>query len=509
MKRFYIFFYAILAFALAGCDMNKQPYSTISPENALTTMEDAAKLRNFIYADFRGKMSGEWVYSADVQCDFFNAGVDFGNNGGDLYRWDFSANLGNALTVWQGSYNSIQNDNYRLKALNDYIAVRRQGETSEGRLTEADSTTICLYKGESFFSRAYFYYQLATFFCEDYDASTAGSAYGVPVVLEYNPTSDDSQYPGRTTLAQTFEQINSDLDSAEYFINVEGAVGSNYITKDVVSAMRARVYLYMDMYEDAIRYAEPLIEKYPLVDSDSTYRKMWLNDTGEETIMQIFGSISELPSSSSYGYVSYNDAQAKYTPMYVPTQTVIDLYEPNDIRLKEGFLNVTVNLSTGNFSGIYLLNKFPGNPTFYQGTQNNYVNSPKPFRIAEQYLILAEAYALSGNDGAGSEILNRLQANRNPNHAEVSYTGQQLIQEIRDERVRELIGEGFRLSDLRRYNNGMVRGEAQNTEAIYMPGDSRTDAMEKAAGDNRFVWPIPTEELTTNPQLRQQQNEGY
>ena len=153
MKRFYIFFYAILAFALAGCDMNKQPYSTISPENALTTMEDAAKLRNFIYADFRGKMSGEWVYSADVQCDFFNAGVDFGNNGGDLYRWDFSANLGNALTVWQGSYNSIQNDNYRLKALNDYIAVRRQGETSEGRLTEADSTTICLYKGESFFSR--------------------------------------------------------------------------------------------------------------------------------------------------------------------------------------------------------------------------------------------------------------------------------------------------------------------------------------------------------------------
>ena len=55
----------------------------------------------------------------------------------------------------------------------------------------------------------------------------------------------------------------------------------------------------------------------------------------------------------------------------------------------------------------------------------------------------------------------------------------------------------------------MVRGEAQNTEAIYMPGDSRTDAMEKAAGDNRFVWPIPTEELTTNPQLRQQQNEGY
>ena len=67
MKKIFISLIAIAV--LVSCDMNKQPYSSISPDNALSSMLDASKLRNFIYANFRGLTSGGYVYSGEIQAD--------------------------------------------------------------------------------------------------------------------------------------------------------------------------------------------------------------------------------------------------------------------------------------------------------------------------------------------------------------------------------------------------------------------------------------------------------
>lgn len=509
MRKIFSILFAALILSVTACDMNKRPYSVIDPENAMSSMQDAAKLRNYIYVNLRGATSGSWVYSTEVQSDFFNAAVDFGNNGGDLHRWDFVSSLGNASTVWGGCYGVIANNNYVIEAFDNFLAKQADLKPEE-KLSEADRNTLKLYKGESYFMRAYMYFQLATYFCKDYDAATAANEYGVSIVLKYAPSSDESSYPGRESLAKTFEQINKDLDSAEALVTTAGKVGSQYITKDVVSAFRARVALYMDDYPTAIKYAEPLVngETYPLVADSEAYKKLWLNDSGEECIMQLFASQAELPSSSSYNYVNYNVGNKKYSPYYVPTQTAIDLYKSDDIRFTNNFLKVDVEQSTGTFN-VYLCNKYPGNPELYQGEQSNYCNAPKPFRIAEQYLILAEAYANTNQDAKASELINKLKANRIPSWTETTLGGDQLKQEIRDERARELFAEGFRFFDLRRYGNGMARGEAQASGLIYLPGDSRTEKLEVDAANFRFVWPIPKDELAANPQMRDQQNEGY
>lgn len=509
MRKIFSILFAALILTVTACDMNKRPYSVIDPNNAMSSMQDAAKLRNYIYVNLRGATSGSWVYSTEVQSDLFNASVDFGNNGGDLYRWDFVSSLGNASTVWGGCYGVIANNNYVIAAFDSFLA--KQSTLDPGQqISEADRNTLKLYKGESYFMRAYMYFQLATYFCKDYDASTAESDYGVPIVLKYAPSSDESSYPGRESLAKTFEQINSDLDSAEAMVTTAGKVGSQYITKDVVSAFRARVALYMDDYPTAIKYAEPLVnsETYPLVADAEAYKKLWLNDSGEECIMQLFCSQAELPSSSSYSYISYNVDNKKYTPYYIPTKNVIDLYSNDDVRLSIGFLKVDVSQSTGTYN-VYLCNKYPGNPELYQGEQSNYCNAPKPFRIAEQYLILAEAYANTNQDTKASELINKLKANRISSWTETTLGGDKLKQEIKDERVRELFAEGFRLFDLRRYGNGLSRGEAQESALVYLPGDPRTEKLEVQAGNDRFVWPIPKDELSANPQLRNQQNPGY
>lgn len=80
--------------------------------------------------------------------------------------------------------------------------------------------------------------------------------------------------------------------------------------------------------------------------------------------------------------------------------------------------------------------------------RSNYLHKPKPFRIAEVYLNLAEAYAMSGDNGSATNYLLQLRVARVPQYvANVT----DIMTEIKQERLRELIGEGFRLWDLKRW----------------------------------------------------------
>ena len=82
-----------------------------------------------------------------------------------------------------------------------------------------------------------------------------------------------------------------------------------------------------------------------------------------------------------------------------------------------------------------------------------------------------------------------------------------LMQEIQDERVRELFAEGNRLFDMKRWKIGMKRSSSDAQRDDYLPALG-TD-IEKEATDNRWVWPIPKDEMDSNPQLKGQQNPGY
>lgn len=507
MKKILISLMALAV--LASCDMNKEPYSAISPENALSSMADASKLRNFIYANFRGITSGSYIYDGEVQADLFNASIEYGNNGGDLHRWNFSNNLGSALTYWSACYSVSANDNFFIEKINDYMS------NPEATISSEDSTTLMTYKGEAFFSRAYAYFMLAQYVCNDYDPATAENEYGLPIVTEYNPTSDETKYPARESLARTFEQINADLDSAEAYISTEASAdGEVYFTKDVVAAFRARVALYMDDYQSAINYAKPLVDlsmadtRYALLKDTASFNDLWTDDSGDECIMQVYVDFNEQPSSSSYNYVSYSTALGVYKPYYIPTQRMIDLYTQDDIRFQSWFINVPVTFTNAT-ANVYLCNKYPGNPELWIG-ETNYRNAPKPFRIAEQYLILAEAYDKSGNETEASNILNALKAARIPSHnSNTPYAGSDLENELKNERIRELFAEGFRLVDLKRYHQGFEGRPAQSTDVIFLAGQSDTDELTVDGSNYRFTWPIPYEEVITNPQISSQQNAGY
>lgn len=492
---------AVMA-ATASCNLDLKPFGSIDQSNAISTVADADKVYTGLYISFRGSVAGTSVSTSEIQTDLFHATTGFGNNGGYFYRWDFQAAEGECATVWAQNYSNLKDVNFLIDGINKLI-----GQSAED-ISGDDLAKLDNYLGEAHFLRAYYHMELVNKFCEAYDPSRTDQM-GIPYITVYEATADRTKYPERGTLTATLEKINADLDIAEEKAVRPGKKGSIYITEDAVKAFRARVYLYAKEYAHAAQYALALIRenKYPLVSSETAFRSMWVNDSGEECIMQTDASYpNDMPSSYDYNYFGYNPASGLYQPYYIPEKGVLDLFRkyPDDLRLAQFFEEKEITVPQGSQTGL-LFAKFPGNPALRDPNNpaSNYAHKQKPFRIAEMYLILAESYAELNSPDAVT-YLNALRSKRIPNFSAGSYSD--IRKEIRDERIRELIGEGFRLNDLKRWNLGLERTAPQiNSNYVYEPG--RFANLNIEAGNHRFVWPIPTAELDANPQI--QQNPGY
>lgn len=490
-----------MSFGLASCNMDLPPQGVISPDEALQSYSDALALRTGLYINLRGNVAGDVVYSPELQSDFFHATTSFGNRGGDFYEWTFTSANGTALNWWAGYYSSIADVNFFLAAAN---------KVDTGNWKDSEKADLEIFKGEAYFLRAYYHSILADRFCANYVGNE--DSYGIPYITEYAPTSDQTKYPDRGILSDTYQRIMEDLTSAAQMISTPGQVASIWITSDMVKALTARVALNMGDYATAITNASAIIDssRYPLVTSAADMEGLWVNDSGKECIFMTDAdfSTSSLPPTNNYDYMGYNAAQNLYAPGYVPEQWVIDLYDQGDIRFGQFFSEETITLTGNATHQLYIFTKFPGNPELRQSDNDqNYINKAKPFRAAEMYLVLAEAYARSNDATNANEILNELRGKRMPNYAPQNYSGQSLLDEILKERARELIGEGFRISDLKRFGKGIQRGDAQVAAALYLP--DTYEVFERGSDDFRMVYPIPQEELDSNPNMNGQQNEGY
>lgn len=489
---------AALTIGVTSCDLDLRPVGTIDPSNALQSLSDAQHLRYGNYIAFRGRVSSNVTYTGDLAGNLFHASTGFGQRGLTFYNWLMTSADGDAQSIWSAMYSGIANINFFITNANS---------CDKSNWSADDIATLQVYKGEAFFLRAFYHWMLVEKYCQDYVGNE--STYGIPYVTTYDPTSDQTKYPDRGTLSETLGHIYEDLDSATAYLTTPGAVGSIYLTSDAVKALRARIALNTGDYQSAIDNAGELVNsnRYPLVSDQTAFNAIWGEDSGNEAIIQLDASYpNSLPGGYGYNYVGYDANNNLYMPDYIPEQWVIDLFEDGDIRFKAYFQFVTVTLPPGNAeSDVYIFTKFIGNPALKDPNSQGYsgVNKVKPFRISEQYLILAEAYARSGNNGEAQNVLNTLRSARGASPV----SGGDILEEIFNERVRELMGEGMYWNDIKRYHKDIQRGAAQVDASIYMPSTYTT--FHRGWGDHRYVWPIPQEEIDSNPNIANQQNPGY
>lgn len=514
MKKLNILATFLVALGVSSCDMDKTPYDALEESTYMNTINDFSSARIGLYSYYRSITTGGYILTSEIQGDDFNATAGFSNAYGNAYRWDFQPTDGNIESIWSVYYTHIARANYFIDSYNKIL-------NTENDFSEDEIAEIGAYAAEAYFTRAYDYLTLAGYFCKGYDAATAETDLGLPLQLTYAPTSDASKYPGRSSLKATYEQIMNDIEAAERLVNPELILSSSqnpiyYISADVVTALKARAALQMKDYTTAATAATSLIEKgnYPLINNATAYSDLWNYDEGSEIIWKIYLSPDELGSATGTTFWGQykEDDQSKQTMDYIPSQALVDLYDENDIRFATFFAPFTLTVSTGAQGDIYVFNKYPGNPELYASisVDSHYTNYPKPFRIAEQYLIAAEAYSNSDLSKA-SHYLNALKASRIPGYEANAYNNATtLMTALYDERHRELVGEGFRIVDLKRWGLGVNRGNApQDPNLVLYPGSDVTTALNKAADDFRMVWPIPKSETDANPQLKGQQNPGY
>ena len=169
-----------------------------------------------------------------------------------------------------------------------------------------------------------------------------------------------------------------------------------------------------------------------------------------------------------------------------PSDKLVASYDANDIRL-------TTFIGTLS-SGDNYVNKF------LASSRGGRVVDMKACRIAEMYLIRAEAYAKSATPdlALGAADLNTLREHRITGYVDETFTSaSDLITAVLDERFKELCFEGFRFYDLKR--NGLpVERWASDANAAWQT---------LPASSYLFVLPIPRSELNANPNMVQ--NDGY
>ena len=501
MKKINIIIACLGVLWVSSCDLERMPFNAIEQTQAFQTIDDAIALNNAMYTSLRNRIQGIYMYSADIQTDMLHSSIDFGNRNGGPYRWSWIDSDYTIRDVWQGYYSALANVN---NFLDNVSKIQTKTSDEAARLTNLT--------GEAHFLRAYYYHQLVKLYAKDYEPSSAATDLGVPLALKYDVTAR----PPRASVAEVYAQIVADLAAARSMISTAGQAGSIRITKDCVPALEARVFLSMHRYSEAAASANELINNplYPLANTLDKVRNMWHNDSNDESILMLFASTTELPGNYNDPYTGYRSTERNYSPDFLPEAWVIDSYDDADYRKAVYFeekplfyLGINYPVSDGaGIVGIKIVTKFPGNPAlFTTAGVTNTRHKPKVFRVAEAYLIRAEALAFqSAPDAAGAlAALNAIRVARGVS-ALSGLSGENLKKAVMDERLREMAYEGTRTDDLKRWNLGFKRGNPQNVNVV-TPGEYVT--MGKSAGDNLFVWGIPSRDLLANENMVQ--NPGW
>ena len=165
--------------------------------------------------------------------------------------------------------------------------------------------------------------------------------------------------------------------------------------------------------------------------------------------------------------------------------------------------NLEIN-DIGEFRDGYSIRKWKNKTsTGANGSNLTWVDTDFPmFRLAEAYFIYAEAVLRGGTGGSATQALtyiNNLRQRAYGNTSGNISAAQLTLDFILDERAREMVWEAKRRTDLIRYN--------QFTTATYLwpwKGNVKDGA---AVASTRNLFPIPSAEINTNPNLVQ--NPGY
>ena len=311
--------------------------------------------------------------------------------------------------------------------------------------------------GEAYFLRALVYFDL-------------GRGWGgVPLALTPTRSKANGQGLRRSTQAQTYDQVLTDLAQAETLL--PEAATRNRAVKAAARALRARLHLYRQQWAEAEAFASQVIAStnYRLVTPYRTFSTAPF--LSQESVFELTFSNSDANTMWNNWFPSALGGQFNFQP--VPAAIAL-LNDPAVGGGRAALLASTV---------------IAGSPVTYGNLYSRSAQRDDPsyvLRLAEQYLIRAEARAHQAKIPEAIADLNAVRARAGVG-ATTATTAAQLLLAIENERRVEFAFEADRWFDLVR------TGRAGDVLGV-------TD-------QRRWLFPIPFNDLVADPDLVQ--NPGY
>jgi hypothetical protein len=362
----------------------------------------------------------------------------------DIWRWNDDAPSSTTSSFgWRRYYHAIYISNY---------IIEHQHE-----ITNGTSQEISQLVGESYMMRAFSHFTLVNLYAEPYTHCQPDTTRGVPLMLE----ADVNAVPYSSSVADVYNQVLADIDSAQNHLNVEKwETGKNYRFSTVsAQALRARVMLYMGNWSGALQAAQQVISAHPDLEDLNTSTTLPDSYKSVESILALESNMS-----------------AEYATIGRPSSQLLSLYVSGDQRRTKYYRRATT--------------------TSYTLLKGNSDDLMCTFRSAEFYLIAAECEARLGDTSAAIDYLKTLMVNRYNTTAYSTQlerlqtmSQQELIDEILNERARELAFEGHRWMDLRR------------TTMHALTKTYGTDTYTLDEGDSRYTLRFPSEAVEANPNI--------
>lgn len=472
-----------LILPLGSC-LDKVPGDYIPLEDGMQSVSDAEQVTNGIYAALRsGSLySGYLALCPDIQSDLVYAVQGNSNTYGNIWQWKILPTDPEVEAVYAALYAVIGRCNYFL----DCVDGLKRTLTDDEKIKYLDNLT-----GEVHSARALAYSELVKLYCKAYEPETADRELGV--VLRTSFFNDEPVK--RASLKDSYAFILEELRLADSLLGDEyDSANTPYFSNAAIHALWARVCLYMQDWDGAIEHSSKVIDSgtFRLASATQYYTStqsflqyLWTNDASYEIIFKIGYTSTSYGSPLGSVFLGYTRDYTYFYPDYVPAQSALDLYQSADQRYSCYFEDKL----TGYSHALQwpLLVKYFGNEGLL-ALNIYHVCMPKPLRLAEQYLIRAEAQCRKGQYNAASSDLSTLRASRYSTGGSISVNAENWLQTISDERVRELYMEGFRLQDLKRWHMGFERTPQTASQA-------EGSSLKISADDPLFVWPIPRNEI--------------
>ena len=268
-------------------------------------------------------------------------------------------------------------------------------------------------KAEALGLRGYYYFMLINLYGEPYNHNK--QSLGVPLKLTAGLVENGIE---RNTVEEVYTQIVKDLTASAELFDRHPKRGKNYrFNQTCAYIMLSRVYLYMEQWENVEKAASKAIETAEGLTNYTTLVSITTASYSNSEVEWIYGA----------GAVRSG---------YRPSQELYDQFEDNDLRKKFWFSNGFSGFTTSKKIGDYAASSSAPTNTI---------------RISEAYLNRAEAYAqMKGNETKAIADLNALRRYRIIDYQDITDAAD-LLQEIRQERRRELCFDEHRWFDLRRY----------------------------------------------------------